>query len=619
MNIYSFRPKILITYCSLILLVAGCTYKQNGEYFRDLSMPVAPQATFSNSFGSDTLLCITGDPFTITFSAGANYSDYNLDIFEGNVKKASTRSNNGVFELSPHSIVSKAGIYDLTFVFSFSTGSGSIADNMGAEEFTYSRNMVMVFYDWTSGFYPEISFSPAGGTLSGTVTIPGDAPMIRKVKISKRFDFGEAWEIATIIGSTPFTFEDHSYVGEDVTYMIQTYMGNNEGTYFYPCSQGSGFRQQEIQKGTFTLDANGIPVIQWPKTDYPLNCNGYRIINKISDDSAYDVTIINNLEKDSIHNADIGFPGNNNIYVSYIPKLPPPGYDREMAMYNYAESMYCSAGLPSFNFGRFYSPVGNDIFTDGVSGSIFRYSATTGNQIDHLTTTGWFYAIAVSPNDKYLLAATGNSTFDYLLYNITTRVTTYIPSSSVLGSGGSAGAVSVSDEGIGAVAGYNKLVIYDFVNHVKILEQGFNQEPRPVISPNGKYFFASADYLYLFSISGSTATQIWRSPGGTTPYKYYSFVPSDEEKVILVENQLLSVRNAPGMGIIRSFNMNMTNLGNIDHNSGRLLCYDDTHFRIYDFNTGGLIRQMRLGDGYGGYLRVRGNTVYSGDSKKIKF
>jgi len=63
--------------------------------------------------------------------------------------------------------------------------------------------------------------------------------------------------------------------------------------------------------------------------------------------------------------------------------------------------------------------------------------------------------------------------------------------------------------------------------------------------------------------------------------------------------------------------MDIATLGNIDFNSRRIFGYDQNYFKIYDFETGSLLKQMRVAGIEGPLLKFRGNTLFYGRNSKL--
>jgi hypothetical protein len=617
LSLYEFFDIVLV---SLVLfLESSCTYKNKEECFRDLH-PVPPDATITGSFVNDTIVLNNSKYFHIDFNTEQSHKCL-LEIYINGEKRESHFSDNGCFEidatkLTPH------GIYPLHFHIYAETKTGSIGDALGAEAFLYQKDLTLVnnYYSGNT-YYPQLTFANVAGSLQCKLDVPSDGPLIRKISVSKKIGYYGLVTInlGTYYGIPPFIFMDDSYLGEMAKYYVDVYAGTDEGSFLYWYNQWSTSLYQEYKDVDVIMDQHGMPIIQWEKSKYSSNCSGYWLFNKNENSNIYELAKLNDVNQTTFHTEDISFPGTNFAYVSYVPKNPFPGYGQQTALelYTYKDSYL--PGLSSFEYNQFFAPLGDDFFIGYGTNHIFRYSAQTMTKVEDISiSSGSFTSISVSPNDKYLLATTGTTNFNYLLYNVATGEKTTVPASQVIGTGVSNGGASISDNGVAAVSGGNKIILYDFINNQKLAEQSFNQSASAAISPTGKNFFVSADKLYLFGFSGGIISEKWHSSGTASGYLNYSFLPDDDGQAVVIENGTLSVRNSDNWGLVRSFSVDFSSFGNIDFNSSRVFGYDSDYIRIYDFNTGVLEKKLRLGsDDYLETLKFRGNTLFYGGSYGI--
>ena len=146
-----------------------------------------------------------------------------------------------------------------------------------------------------------------------------------------------------------------------------------------------------------------------------------------------------------------------------------------MACNYYARGKYTSVGLTSFEFTGFQAPTGPFIYFNNTSTTINEYSIETESITNVINTSaGWFYTFAVSPNGRFLLAATGVSNFSYLFYDLTTHQATWVPSSQVIGAGAETGIVSVADNGLASIITGTRLVVYDFLLQSPVTQQNLS-------------------------------------------------------------------------------------------------------------------------------------------------
>lgn len=596
---------------ALFLLAAlfSCTYKPTDEYFREISL-VPPAINFSNLSGPDTLLLTNSSAIEIHVDPGGDYQYY-LEVLVNGEMKYSGLNATADFTIGG-SYMDKPGTLPAHFNLYAGTKSGSIIETLGTEAYVFTKDITIVKYP--SDYHSQLTLLNSSGGLQGTVNVSPGAPPVVKIVVSRYPNFSPAYEIASGPGLFPFTFYDNSYLGEEVSYVVKTYFGTRLDTTFYAAAEDFTRKSKEFPNLEITTGTNGMPVIHWQKTSYPDRCAGYRITNKLAEKDPFEIETISDLDQTTLEVNDLGFPGGNGICVTYLPKKPLPDFSKNIDSYSIWTSF--KVGEPSFSFTGLLNPVGDDFFTTWFDYTLDRYSAQTLTVTENIILGNNFNSVSVSPNNKYLLVSLDHES-RYLFYDIGKHSKTFIPASGVIGSEFSQGTVSVSDGGVAAVAVGKKIVLYDFVSRQKLNEVHFGKEPSAEISPSGKYFFARADKIYLYSFTGGTVSEKWHSTDGISGNDFYSFLPGDDEQAIIFKDQVLSVRRCSDWSLVRSFPMDISTLGNIDFNSRRIFGYDQEYFKIYDFETGSLLKQMRVAAFYGPQLKFRGNTLFYGDYRKL--
>ena len=593
----------------LLMALVSCTYKPTDEYFREIRL-VPPAINFSNLSGPDTLFLTNSSAIEIHVDPGGEYQYYLEVVVNGKTSYSGVNST-ADFTIDG-SYMNEPGTFPAHFLLYTGTKSGSIIETLGTEAYVFTKDITIVRYP--SEYHSQLTLLNASGSLQGTVNGSPGAPPVSKIVVSRYSTDIPAYEIASGPGLFPFTFYDKTYIGEDATYLVKSYFGTRLDTTFYSVAGDFTGKSREFQNLEITTGTNGMPVIHWQKTSYPDHCAGYRITNRLTEGDRFEIETISDLDQTTLEVNEIGFPGENGICVTYLPENPPPDFSMNINSYSICTSF--EIGEPSFPFTGLLNPVGDDFFTTRFDLSLDRYSAQTLTVTENILPGNFFNSVSVSPNNKYLLVSLDHES-RYLFYDIGTHSKTFIPASQVIGSGFSQGTVSVSDGGVAAVAVGKKIVLYDFVSQQKLNETYFGQEPSAEISPSGKYFFARADKIYLYSFTGGNISEKWHSTDGTSGYDFYSFLPGDDEQAVIVKDRVLSIRRCSDWSLVRSFPMDIATLGNIDFNSRRIFGYDQEYFKIYDFETGNLLKQMRVAAFCGPKLKFRGNTLFYGDFSKL--
>ncbi len=600
----------------VLLLSVSCRYKPTDEFYHELH-PVKPELTI---LVNDTLYP-DWDGHISVYAQASGKRKYYLEVFIDGVKKVGQQSDNGGFYFKASSILNP-GIYHALLRVFCSTLSGSVADAANLEAFQYEKEVTLVNNDFSGcNFNPSLLFTLNAGSLKCELPAPTDNTPIRKMEVAKGLDnyFGSfCYDLNSSTGIPPYSIFDPTYVGEQAFYRTTTYTGLDGSPVLYPYRITIMEKECEWGNPTFTITDRGVPDFSWEKCRYSENFEGYRIfVSPYPYDEVIESAMIPDINQNSYEINDIPFPGKSRVYISYVPKTKLPDYSSVIARQKYSVSCEVEAGKPGIKFNDFLAPVGNDIFIPG-SNEIIRYDAGTLASVDIIKTDQPIYYSAVSPRNHFLLATMKAWNSDYLFYNVESKTKYTVPGNQIFGSAFSGGPVSISDQGLAALSDDNKIILYNFVNGQKLGGHAFSRDhPCPVLSSSGTYLFVKADQLYLFSVSGGTLTEKWRSVNGPYGYHFFSFIPDDDNRAVILENQELVIRNCSDWSLVRSFTVEGSEIGNVDFNTNRLLVYDDHNFTIYDLNTGIKIKHMKTGTSNYFRLKFRGNTIFWNEGKAL--
>jgi len=609
----------IFTGCVLAtVLLLSCKKKTNEDTSPVVNPTDPPAISILGDLCQDTL--VTSGYFGVVVDVKKlSYCQLEVKV-DGKVKYTQVNSH-GYFNINVAEFNIGYGLYPTDLVVSYRGYSGSTGGSQSTGTQQTIKRITLIYIPDLQSFNPNVSFSQQQGTLLGTFYSTPTSPGIDRIKIEKSVGTTDQFfYLKTVDGKSPFNFNDSTYVGEQATYRITTYKKINQVNYFYPVNTGTVGKDREPMPVSKIIDSKGFPVLSWQKTNYPANCGGYNIVNTYAGVRVVAGTL-NNLDQTSFTPTDIAYPGINKFYVSFIPKSPPPYYSLDLAIQEYSGSDTATAGIPSIKFDYFYSPAGTDFYT--------RYNKViTGYDVSTLQVTCQFaapqelYSMSVSPNNKYLLAFEYENGYRYLLYHIPTKTLSYVGANEVDPRLDIMESISISDNGIAVVGSYfGDVYVYDFVNHLKIGSVPYFTDPRTEMSCDGKYFFISDGSLHLYGIDKGIITEKWHSATYEESYTWYSFLPGDGSKALVIQNKMLSVKNCLDWSPDRSFAVDFSIVNNTDFNNGRILgregdLYDQV-YEILDFASGSIVKQFHSNYFLNPYVQYNGQTIYYGLGSKI--
>ena len=155
--------KLMLFTCSLLL---GCVYEPTEEFFKEVES-LSPEASIDLSEYNDRDTILLEQPTTFKYNVDITEpSDVQfVEILLDSTVLVTDSSNEGVFTLSQSQIA--VGAYVLTIRFLAKSNSGSLADNLGAENFQVWRSWVLrvIEFDNNPPHAPELTISEKEGRL----------------------------------------------------------------------------------------------------------------------------------------------------------------------------------------------------------------------------------------------------------------------------------------------------------------------------------------------------------------------------------------------------------------------------------------------------------------------
>jgi hypothetical protein len=615
------QQRFLLLICLLsLLLLASCEFKPKGDYFLNLA-PIPPSDVAITIPGqSDTLVATSLQSYNVQVTCVNKTVLFHRLYIDGVEAYIQNCGNN--FSIDPVFYIHNDGIYRMTIEVGINTGSGSIADAMGAEGYLFQKDYMLVVLRDQITFYPELKFDRSNGWMKISMDVPSGITNIKKVSFSRSVGSTPAEVFAVVPGTNHYEATDLVYVGEPAIYNAQTYIGDPTGTVFFPFVNAYRTAAADLPIVTAGISPRGFPLLQWEKTHYAANCGSYRVYT-MQWNATPEIRLLgtlNNINDTVFETTGVNFPGYHQFHLAAVPAQVPMWFTDKVAWDSYSTEVEVYAGLPSFYFNRFLSPDGSYIYFTETSNEINEYSTET-SAITHVITasSGWFYTYSVSPNGKYLLAATGVSNFSYLFYDLATNQSNLVPSSLVIGTGAETGIISIADNGMASIVTGDKIVVFDFLHQTPVTQQVLPSDgDRTMISADGQYIFAQAGYLYLYKLNSGALQQKWASSSQPGTFRYYSFDPANPSKAKILIDQTMYSKDCETWATEGSFNLAVDDICNIDFANRHILGKTPTDLKVFDLNSGDLqFQNPTATNALPTDLRIKKNTVYHTSGKKL--
>lgn len=572
------------------IVLNSCEYKPVGEFERNADESVSPpniQVLDLNLDNIDTIFLYSGLEVAFRFSSSSQ-GIKNVKFTVDGKETYNASIANGQFYID-YGVINE-GDHTLLLEIVTATGTGSIAEHIGAEGFLFSKSWILVV---DKSFYSKTTATSSNGFLK--LAWPEYRNSIFKEYIITR-DIGSMHEVEIKRSNIP-EFIDNSYVGEGASYYVKVITSDGK-----TIPWGHLYLKPELPVlSLFTSEAHQY-AIKWGKFKYYNAVGSFDLSQSFDNGITYEGVKSTNLYSDSaMIISDACFGDKLYFRLNLVP-------GKTNIMYNPENHLMFESILetnPGFKFiinrdtrieEIFQVSSSEFVYSDRCS-SLYRYSVSTKSSVDYmtyqpLTCSGClFHALALSPAGKYLTS----------LYHLCDRDAMLIPTADLnsytlhkLASISFSSPLYVSDIGT-AIANTTSgdFYIYDLKTNLTIAhynKAGF-QSKGISISPGGNYIFLTDDSLRLVKLNGSVFSNIWSDASGNLP-EYFGFDSSNPEQFAEWDGNVLSVKLCSNFSTIYKFQLTDSMIMNIDYFNKKILTYTPGtpgHLYIRDYLNGQLL------------------------------
>lgn len=589
------RPLLLriLLLVPIALLTNSCEFETDRVYERDAQENVKPPeiSVADLDLDNDTIYLFYGRNIPFRFVSNNQPVESVRIIIDGAETQAFT-SGEGVFLLDHYRL--DEGQHTLQLELITSSGSNSMADILGAEGFIFTKTWVLFVVKDFSGRH-ETRVKNGCLNFSWKVYPSGD---FREYVIYREKSYSERVEVGR---TTSAEFTDCSYAGEGGTYYVEVL--KKDGTFF---DWGWGYAEpgRELPELSFSCTKDNVWTVKWTKSKYT-NAISATYLSIARGNSTDFVRVMESISpEDTAWTVPSGYffaervafrlqvvPVNNVIYNSgFYERFESTLYDLALG-FKYKPLNENGYHLTQVSADEFIYILGCD--------SLVRYSLSGLRPVDRLSynpsycsmckfvdfrvsASGKFLTTFVDCDNDLMIAETGtlknNSRYDLHSISVPT-VFTLVP---------------VSDAGTGIIPHpQSGFYVYDFSSS-SVLGYYSNdnyQTSGTLISANGKYIFLKDNALRLVNFDGSGFKGVWSQPAGST-VRYYGFHGTDDEKLVIWDGSLISVRNCSDFSEAWSFPFSDANLLSIDYFNNEFLSYTPGYLHVRSLLDGSPVKDI---------------------------
>lgn len=578
----------LFIFINMLLLLSGCEYRLKDDYYRELNTRDSANITIDlDTINSGFVL---KGSTTYSFHSETNDLDLlSIRVFVdgGEIMNYSTKG--GIFQLDGMNY--SDGEHELEIVVTTHSGSGSLADLLGAEGFVLSRS-------WK--FYVDNSMPvPVKITNihndNGVLKIEWERytkynfGKYEIVKVSDELGYGTkvSRSLGFITNPDQNYFYDYSYVGDSAKYQIRVF------SFLGYAADGDFklFADEKLSISTTIISGSKVR-LSWNRCKYDKAFKNYRV-------SIYGVPdqILYNINTTSIE-GDYGILGTA-VQLALLVYSNESQFD----IHTYSETSL-TIGQPFMAFIKFYKCQGNNDILLTTYPDINRYNSSTWQIIATGHHANNFIDYIYSPDGDVLLRKAPQEKIDPLTLNVLANFD-YLSLETVNLSSSSYGLVNQSP-----------MKLFDFKNMKVIGELNINKGYKTSISEDNKYVFQidnDDNSLKCYNIENGNATLIWKNMA-----QNFQLIPGSPDKILICNGALTEIHNVATNEITTSFPNESSEILDIDSDSKIVLFSGFTNYQstleLYNYETGLKVQTIKH---KGSPAFIKNGVIYCSDGWSI--
>ncbi|MGA2297830.1 MAG: hypothetical protein ABSG15_09820 [FCB group bacterium] len=605
--------KNIIIFFFFLLIFFSCKYEPTGTSYTYINPNYKPaEIVIKLPYGKDTVYLDAGYvPYVSYDLTGETDKLVQVYLFLDTVLVKQSKNRQEYSIPVNVRIDSIFNHYIMTLIATTHSGTGSLADIMGAEGAVYVKKWALITFNRRLFKPPPISFERVDGKLKiKWEKYPFPDGLI--IYIEKGFDGYRPFHI-DLKSVTPYqdsTF-DESYVGERTEYYVSVSTNNTDGFAYTTawCDKDLPvLKYEKIDTYKYRL--------YWDKCKYPGNFSEYQL--SCTDNNYFENLSIKDINTCEYIIDNYYFGRNETFYIGVASSYKPGSY--RITGDNMMNSLNICNGEPSFRFDRVYS-ASNDMIVYSYDHAtnkekFYLYDVNKNSITDSLDFENSSSFISVSKGGKYMLINNYQDiilkSFDNSLQGGTKFTADEIWGSSV---GSSFMYSAVADNGNG-VFRYKGLCVYDLINR-KLLAKAPDIDGNVKISSDSKYIIARDSYgkSSVLRFENNTLTTLITN----SQVAFLDFVPGQTNRVFAQDAQKYGVYDLDKQSFITTINIKGNYYG-LEYESGWLCSGESNYhkFYIYDINNNfALVSEINCDDlnAYGVYK----DYIYSSNGIKMKF
>lgn len=561
------KPLFFVFYLLILLSISilwGCEYHSDNEYFREVQKPDSAVISI-NLDPSDKIIYLAGIQKFNYLAVTDSLKCYNVKVFVDTTTISDKDEGFGSFTLNSKDYAD--GHYTLTLVATTSSGSGSLADIVGAEGFLFS-------FSW------DLVVDKSPPTAVQITDMYNDDGLL-KIEWGKydKGNFGWYEVIKTVFSSSgiPYSssignvyditqnyFHDNTYLGGKAQYEVRVVTP----LYKAATSEAKIYIDETISLQAEWLEEDLVK-LSWTKIKYHKALKELRIYQNY-------MTVFTTYSADTNYFVGhIGIFGDDTYYHMEI-------FDQEATHWGkkYAE-IHHNIGIPILSHKAFIMNNVNASVYLATASKLYKFNTETRLLEDSVAVPDPYTEFVVSPNDDILIASDPARKINPDNLSVSQPLDVYCKN---------LGSLTYDSKGIAKKN--TEWTLYDFANsEVVSTFTGEFLYYKNFITGDGKYLFVqNITNLSCSKIENGQLIKQWEMLVSS-----FSLIPGEPDKFIILKDKKCEVRSVETNQVLSSFDVYSYWIYGVDATSKTVLfglSIPDDRMVIYKYETGQKVKDF---------------------------
>jgi len=564
----------------LVLSLSACTYTLNDFYENKVDKNVGPPniTIVKLDLDKDTVFAYSDHNINFKFQTDNQAIQGAKLLVDGNTID-SVAAAEGQMKFQSYNITN--GNHSLELRIYTRSGTGSIADKLGGESWTFSKKWVLVVDK-------ELSNNLKYIVKDGCLHIISNKQYRASDFVSYVLKRG-SWTPVIVAEKQQQDIVDSAYVGEGGEF--QMFVKQTDGSLLYWGVLNMPYELSEVHLGA---RSDKDYYLWWHRSRFYSAMKGYKFSLK------YDVFTESNNEADTVLDLpNVRFNDYINFVIQYVPDSRNPFYSSSISNFSRYYNDYAALKLKTTD-NYFYGTKqsGSDEISWTYNDTIYKYSMTNLSYTSKKRIMeGYSSYGTTSPHADYFMgyyAPTSNN-FRYFAKNMKTGKITYLDSYASY-SGGISQDLPISDTGITLIMNFQYETGYDMENNTLLFYHSHSNKTSTSmkISSDGKYYVYNSDSLYVYTPrQGTSGVQQIMSLGNFSITEFYQFNKENPNQIVITVGQKLTVYQCQPFAVVLNVNLPQgEEVLYIDYFNNEILCGNTNVYRVRSLKTGELLYEL---------------------------